>query len=156
LLDYAYGRALNYSEQMDVGSSVLAPIAAAVVTGANAVAWNLLGRFFRFVPRGLVNRVVPAPGTGPDEHTRDSGHYRLETYTTTGSGARYRAVMAQQGDPGYKATAVLLAQCALALATDRDAISDLCGVLTPAASIGDVLLERLPAAGVTLQTEMLN
>jgi short subunit dehydrogenase-like uncharacterized protein len=156
LLDYAYGRRLAYSEQMDVGSSTLAPVVAAAVTGANAAAWNVAPRFFRFVPRGLVNRVVPAPGTGPDERTRDSGHYRLETYTTTSSGARYRAVMAQQGDPGYKATAVLLAQSALALATEREAISDLHGVLTPAASIGDVLLQRLPAAGVTLQTEPLD
>ena len=52
--------------------------------------------------------------------------------------------MAQRGDPGYKATAVLLGESGLALATDRDALSDLRGVLTPAAAMGDALLARLP------------
>ena len=60
--------------------------------------------------------------------------------------------MAQQGDPGYKATAVLLGECGLALALDRDKLSDLRGVLTPAAAMGDALLDRFPAAGVTLET----
>ena len=63
--------------------------------------------------------------------------------------------MAQQGDPGYKATAVLLGESGLALALDRDKLSDLRGVLTPAAAMGDALLTRLPAAGVTLETERL-
>ena len=69
--------------------------------------------------------------------------------------ARYRATMSQQGDPGYKATSVLLGECGLALALDRDQLSDLRGVLTPATALGDALLTRLPDAGVTLRTERL-
>jgi short subunit dehydrogenase-like uncharacterized protein len=87
---------------------------------------------------------------------RDRGYYRLETYTTTTSGARYVARMEQRGDPGYKATSVLLGECGLALALDRDKLSDLRGVLTPAAAMGGVLLTRLPAAGVSLGTERLD
>jgi short subunit dehydrogenase-like uncharacterized protein len=87
---------------------------------------------------------------------RDSGHYTIETYTTTTTGARYRTTFAQQGDPGYKATAVLLGESGLALALDRDRLSDLHGVLTPAAAMGDVLLERLPNAAVTLDTVRLS
>ena len=64
--------------------------------------------------------------------------------------------MAQKGDPGYKATAVLLGESGLALALDRDRLSDLRGVLTPASAMGDVLLTRLPAAEVTLETVRLN
>ena len=63
--------------------------------------------------------------------------------------------MSQQGDPGYQATSVLLGESGLALALDRDKLSDLRGVLTPAAAMGDVLLTRLPAAGVTLTVERL-
>ena len=98
---------------------------------------------------------MPKPGTGPSERTRERGHYCIETYTTTTSGARYVATIAQQGDPGYKATAVLLGECGLALATDRDALSELRGVLTPVAAMGDALMTRLPAAGVTLETAAL-
>ncbi|WP_396934361.1 saccharopine dehydrogenase family protein [Mycolicibacterium sp.] len=155
LLDYAYGRRFEYAEQMSLGRSVVAPVAAALVTGSNAVTLGLGGRYFDRLPSALVERLAPKPGTGPSEQTREKGHYRVETYTTTSSGARYVATMAQQGDPGYKATAVLLGECGLALAQDRDKLSELRGVLTPAAAMGEALLARLPAAGVTLETDAL-
>jgi short subunit dehydrogenase-like uncharacterized protein len=156
LLDWAYGRRFRYAENMSLGSSIVAPVAAAMGTAGNAAVLALGSRYLNKLPRGLVERIVPKPGTGPNERTRDKGHYRVETYTTTSQGARYRATMAQQGDPGYKATSVLLGECALALAFDRDRLSDLFGVLTPAACMGDALLTRLPAAGVVLETERLN
>jgi short subunit dehydrogenase-like uncharacterized protein len=155
LLDWAYGRTFRYAENMSLGSSVVAPVAAAVGTGANAAILGLGSRYFNKLPRRVLERIAPKPGTGPSERARENGHYRVETYTTTTSGARYRATMAQRGDFGYKATSVLLGECGLALAFDRDRLSDLRGVLTPAASMGDVLLTRLPAAGVTLETERL-
>jgi short subunit dehydrogenase-like uncharacterized protein len=156
LLGWAYGPRFRYAENMSVGSSVMAPVAAAVGTAANAAVLGLGSRYFNKLPRGVLERIAPKPGTGPSERARENGHYRVETYTTTTSGARYRATMAQRGDPGYKATSVLLGECGLALALDRDRLSELRGVLTPAASMGDVLLARLPAAGVTLNTFRLN
>jgi short subunit dehydrogenase-like uncharacterized protein len=39
--------------------------------------------------------------------------------------------------------------------SDRDQLSDLRGVLTPAAAMGDALLARFPKAGVTLDTTRL-
>ncbi|QNJ91589.1 saccharopine dehydrogenase NADP-binding domain-containing protein [Mycolicibacterium fluoranthenivorans] len=156
LLDWAYGRTFRYAEHMSTGSSVLAPVVAAVDTAVNAAAFGLGMKYLNKVPSALLERIVPKPGTGPSERTRENGHYRIETYTTTSTGARYRAVIAQQGDPGYKATAVLLGESGLALALDRDRLSDLRGVLTPAAAMGDALLTRLPAAGVTLETTRLD
>ncbi len=155
LMGWPYGRRFRYTEVMSVGSSRLAPVAAAVATGGSAAAFGLGTRFFRFLPQRLVERIVPKPGTGPSEAKRESGHYTVETYTTTTSGARYCATMAQRGDPGYKATSVLLGESALALALDRDALSDLRGVLTPAAAMGDALLARFPKAGVSLDTARL-
>jgi len=113
-------------------------------------------RHFDKLPRRLVERIAPKPGTGPSESVRERGHYTIETYTTTRAGARYRATISQKGDPGYKATSVLLGQSGLALAFDRDRLSDLRGVLTPAAAMGDALMARFPAAGVSLETVRLN
>lgn len=155
LLNWAYGRSFRYAETMSTGSSVAAPVAAALGTAANVAVLGLGSRYFNKLPRSVLDRVVPKPGTGPSESARENGHYTVETYTTTTSGARYRALMAQRGDPGYKATSVLLGECGLALALDRDALSDLHGVLTPAASLGDALMARFPAAGVTLETVRL-
>jgi short subunit dehydrogenase-like uncharacterized protein len=156
LLDWAYGRRFRYSENMSVGSSPVAPVASALFGGFSNATFELGSRFFRLLPRRLLERVVPKVGTGPSQAVQERGHYRIETYTTTTSGARYVAKMEQQGDPGYKATSVLLGECGLALALDRDKLSELRGVLTPAAAMGDALLARFPAAGVSLRTERLN
>ena len=156
LMDYAYGRRFRYAEFMSVGPSPLAPVISAVATVATNGGALLGSRFFRFVPRKLVERVLPKPGTGPSEEVRENGYYRVETYTTTSTGARYVATMSQSGDPGYKATSVMLGECGLALALDRDRLPDRHGVLTPAAAIGDALLSRFPAAGISIETARLN
>jgi short subunit dehydrogenase-like uncharacterized protein len=155
LLDYAYGRRFEYAEQMSMGRSFVAPVAAAMATAGNAATMALGSRFFNRLPDKVVERIAPAPGTGPSERAREQGHYTVETYTTTTTGARYRATMSQKGDPGYKATSVLLGESGLALALDRDRLSDLRGVLTPAAAMGDALLARFPGAGVSSQTSRL-
>ncbi|MGF2945871.1 saccharopine dehydrogenase family protein [Mycobacterium sp. Lab-001] len=156
LMDWEYGHRFRYSESMSVGSSpVVSPLASAVVTGMAGATFGLGSRYFRLLPRRLVERVAPKPGTGPSAAARERGYYRIETYTTTSAGARYVARMEQRGDPGYKATSVLLGECGLALAMDRDKLSELRGVLTPAAAMGEALLARLPAAGVSLQTDRL-
>ena len=139
-----------------MGSSALAPVASAIAAGVGAVATGLGSRYLDKVPERFVDRIVPKPGTGPSERTRERGHYTTETYTTTTNGARYRVTMSQQGDPGYKATSVLLGESGLALALNRDGLSDLLGVLTPAAAMGNVLLARLPAAGVSLGIDRLD
>jgi short subunit dehydrogenase-like uncharacterized protein len=156
LLDYAYGRRLQYGEQMSMGRSFVAPVAAAMAAGGNAAVMGLGTRFFDRLPEGLVERIAPKPGTGPSARAREQGHYTVETYTTTTTGKRYRATMSQKGDPGYKATSVLLGESGLALALDRDRLSDLRGVLTPAAAMGDALMARFAAAGVSLETSQLN
>ena len=156
LLDYAYGRRFRYAEYIGVGPSVMAPVVSAATTAVTNAATALGTRFFRFLPRKLVERVAPKPGTGPSEEARERGYYRVETYTTTSTGARYVATMSQSGDPGYKATAVMLGECALALALDRDKLPDLHGVLTPAAAMGDALLARFPGAGISLESARLN
>jgi short subunit dehydrogenase-like uncharacterized protein len=156
MLDYAYGRRFEYAEQMSLGRSIAAPVAAAMATGGNVATVELASRFLNRVPRGVLERILPKPGTGPSEQAREKGHYTVETYTNTSTGARYLARMSQRGDPGYKATSVLLGESGLALALDRHKLSDLHGVLTPAAAMGDALLARFPAAGVSLDVSRLD
>lgn len=155
LLDYAYGRRFRYAEYMGTGRSITAPAISALTTAVTAGSAALGYRLFRFLPRALVDRLVPKPGTGPSEEVRENGYYRVETYTTTTTGARYVATMSQTGDPGYKATAAMLGECGLALALDRDELPELYGVLTPAAAMGDALLVRFPRAGISLETARL-
>src|SRR5262249_45116428 len=103
----------------------------------------------------LVERIMPKPGAGPSKAIRERGHYTVETYTTTTTGARFMATFGQNCD-AYSGTSVMLGESALALALDRDRLSELRGVLTPAAAMGDVLLTRLPTGGVTMGTTRLS
>jgi short subunit dehydrogenase-like uncharacterized protein len=62
-----------------------------------------------------------------------------------------QVTVSSTGDPGYAATARMLGESALALVLDRDRLPDRAGVLTPATAMGEVLVERLRVAGMTLQ-----
>ena len=150
LLDWAYGRDLRYGEVMGCGKGVGGLAVSAGVTGGMVA---FLGAMALKPTRMLLDRVLPAPGTGPDEEARRRGWFRSEFAATTESGKRYRAVVAGPGDPGYAATAVMLGESALALALDTDRLPDRAGSLTPATGIGIVLAERLRAAGHTYTVE---
>lgn len=152
LRDWAYGRRFRYREVMSVGSSRLSPLyAAAVAAGSGALVAGM-----SFTPtRFLLDKVLPAPGEGPSEKTRESGHFTVDLYATTESGARYRGRFVAQGDPGYKATAVMLAESALSLALGGADLHAGGGVLTPAVAFGDVLTGRLRHAGFEIEARKL-
>ncbi len=56
--------------------------------------------------------------------------------------------MTGQGDPGYSGAAKMLVESALCLSRDRASEPE-GGVLTPASAMGDALVSRLRAAGIS-------
>jgi short subunit dehydrogenase-like uncharacterized protein len=148
LQDWSYGRGLRYAEVMGVGRG---PVGAASAVGLTAgLAGALAAMTFR-PTRTLLDRVLPAPGTGPSEEARQKGWFKMVVDATTEDGRKYRATAAGPGDPGYAATAVMLGESALALALDGERLPDRAGSLTPATAFGDVLVDRLRAAGHTYE-----
>jgi short subunit dehydrogenase-like uncharacterized protein len=146
LQDWAYGREFRYREVTGFGSGPAAPARAA----AMSVALGGLAAGLSVGPaRAMLDRVLPKPGEGPSPKTQRTGRFRFEVHTTTSTGARYVATVSARGDPGYSATAVMLGESALSLAVDRDRLPRRFGVLTPATAFGDLLVDRLRAAGHT-------
>jgi short subunit dehydrogenase-like uncharacterized protein len=154
LLNWAYGRQLRYTETLSMGSSFAAPMFATLGNVGLVSASRFGGGYLGLLPPGLLERIMPPSDIGYDKGSR--GYYKVETYTTTTRGVRYVATMTQRGDPGYAATAAMLGESAIILACQRDRLSDRRGVLTPVAAMGDALLARLPAAGVTINTARLS
>ncbi|WP_257226563.1 saccharopine dehydrogenase family protein [Rhodococcus opacus] len=152
LQDWAYGRTFKYREVMSVGDSRLSRLYAA---GVAAILGGLVLGLSVPPTRYVLDRLLPAPGEGPSEKTQRNGYFAMDIYTTTTTGARYAARVAAQGDPGYRATAVLLGESALSLVLDRDRLPDAAGVLTPATALGDVLVDRLRGAGMEISARKI-
>ncbi len=151
LLDWAYGPDFHYSEVTGFGTSALAPVKAAALTGSLGALMAGMG----FGPsRSVLDRLLPAPGEGPGEDARRKGRFRMEIFAETTSGKRIRTIVAAQGDPGYAATSVMLGESALCLALDT--LPDRAGVLTPAVAMGDALADRLRAADFTIESVTVN
>jgi short subunit dehydrogenase-like uncharacterized protein len=148
LQDWAYGRGMRYGEVMGCGRGIAGAATSTAVTAGLA---GFAAAMSLPSGRALLDRVLPDPGTGPDEATRAGGWFRSVVDATTESGRGYRVTVAGQGDPGYAATAVMLGETALGLALDGDRLPGRAGSLTPAAALGPVLVERLRAAGHTYE-----
>ena len=149
LQDWAYGRSLRYGEVMGTGAGSPVPRPPSRVTGglAAAAGRDELRAHPRAAGPGAARAGHRAGRGGP---ARRAGSASVVDATTE-TGRRYRATAAGQGDPGYAATAVMLGESALALALDGDRLPDRAGSLTPATAMGDVLVERLRAAGHTYE-----
>ncbi|WP_354697699.1 Putative trans-acting enoyl reductase [Paraconexibacter sp. AEG42_29] len=152
LSGYAYGSRLRYRELMLAGGLPLGPVKAAAIAGGIGA---LMAGLAIPPTRKVLDHLLPDPGEGPSEKNRERGFFAVDVHGTTSSGARLVCRIRAQGDPGYKATAVMLGESALALALDGDALPKTAGVLTPATAMGHVLVDRLRAAGQTYEVEQV-
>ena len=129
---------------MATGSGPLGAVKAAGISGGIA---GLVAGLSVGPTRKLLDRVLPDPGEGPSEQAREKGFFKIDVHSTTSSGKHLVCHIDAPGDPGYKATGVMLGEAVLALALDGDALPDAAGVLTPSTGIGIRLAERLRDAG---------
>jgi len=148
LRGHAYGRELRYRELVGTGGLPFGPVLAAGVAGGTTA---LMAGMAIPPTRKLLDKLLPSPGEGPSEKAREKGFFDIEVHADTTSGAHLVCRIHADGDPGYKATAVMLGESALALALDGTALPHASGVLTPATAMGDALVTRLRAAGHTYE-----
>lgn len=138
-----YGRDFAYSHLVGV-QSLPRLVAGAVGMGA-LVAGAQVGPLRRWLERRR-----PA-GAGPDASAR-AGHWfrvRFEASVKQVGGQQTQLVTeVAGGDPGYEETACMLAESALSLVSGNGMLPATAGVLSPAVAMGDVLLNRLQAAGL--------
>ena len=146
LQDWAYGRSFRYGEYMGFKPN---PLGLAAAVGHDRRPRCARRRSGVRPTRAVLDRVLPDPGEGPSEKVQRNGYFTLEIHARTSTGARYIASVTGKKDPGYAGTAVMLGESALALALDDDALPPAAGVLTPAAGIGQPLIDRLRRHGFT-------
>jgi short subunit dehydrogenase-like uncharacterized protein len=143
-----YGASFRYEEAL----AVPGPVAAGAVTASLALATLALRTR---AGRGLLRRLVPAPGQGPSEEAMARGFFRARLVGEADDGRLAVGEVSYDGDAGNRSTVLMLSESALALALDADRLpgQPAGGVLTPSAALGAVLLERLRRAGMRLTVE---
>ncbi|MDQ3627814.1 MAG: saccharopine dehydrogenase NADP-binding domain-containing protein [Actinomycetota bacterium] len=135
----AYGPDFGYGHYAVVGSL---PMLAATGIGAGAVL--ALARLT--ASRRLLLGLKKA-GEGPSEQERAGAWFQARFVARAGDVCLVTEVSG--GDPGYDETAVMLGQSALCLV--RDDLPVTAGQVTSAHAMGQPLIERLQAAGLTFR-----
>jgi len=88
------------------------------------------------------------PGDGPTVEKRAKSWFKLLLIAKGGD--KDITTQVSGGDPGYTETAKMLSESALCLAFDE--LPDVSGQTTTAVAMGDALIRRLQAAGITFET----
>jgi len=148
LFDFAYGRDFRYDEAIDMGRG---PLGLARATGLSAGMAGFMIAVGIGPTRKLLERKLPSPGEGPSREERENGYFRIEIHAKSTDGERLRARVEADNDPGYGATAKMLAESALCLA--QDDLPARGGILTTAAAMGMKLVERLRGAGMRFEVQ---
>ena len=138
-----YGEGFRYDESQLCGNRTKALLSAG---GLGVV---MAGTFFS-PTRAILKKMLPDPGEGPDEATRNNGFFEFWAHGTDGT-HHLKVKVSGQRDPGYGATSRMLAQAGLCLS--RDALNVGGGIWTPASAMGDELLRRLPDVDVRFSVE---
>jgi short subunit dehydrogenase-like uncharacterized protein len=88
------------------------------------------------------------PGDGPTPEQREKAWFKVRFIGSPGDGGGPRVITeVAGGDPGYGETSKMLAETALSLA--RDDLPETAGQVTPAVALGQALIDRLSAAGIS-------
>ena len=142
----AYGQDFRYDEAVLTGRGLRGRANATAM--ASALGAFMAAALIGPVRTALQRFVLPAPGEGPSPDAQRKGCFDLRFHGRTRDGRIVRAKVTGDRDPGYGSTAKMLGQAAACLA--RDVPGRPGGFWTPAALLGDALLERLRAhAGLT-------
>lgn len=130
------------------------PLGRIRATAATAGLGLLLASVKLPLTRRLVQPFLPKPGAGPSERRMDDGWFTCDLVGIADDGRLARGLIRYDGDPGNRATTVMVCESALALALDADQLPGGAargGVLTPVTGLGDTLAERLRRAGVAIE-----
>lgn len=145
-----YGKDFAYQEYQKISSPL-----AGIKANALLLTLGLMQATLRTAAgRRVLRWFAPRPGEGPSEKTMDNGFFKCQLVAIADDGRKVRAIIADQGDPGNRATVKFLCESALALTLDFDALPggrQRGGILTPATGLGDVLAGRLRNAGMKIE-----
>jgi short subunit dehydrogenase-like uncharacterized protein len=149
LMGLPWGEDFRYSEVMGTGKGAKGMSRALTVAGGLVAFMASIAIPFT---RPFVEKKLPSPGEGPSAEARAKGRFKT-LLMALGEGKALSGIVADNRDPGYGSTAVMLSEAALCLALEGAELGTSGGILTPASAMGERLIERLRKAGLTLEIQ---
>jgi short subunit dehydrogenase-like uncharacterized protein len=135
LLGHQYGEDFRYDEMLLTGDGEQGKAAAEYVAKDDSIGKSDL-----------------QPGDGPTQEERENGNYDAIFAGQNSEGELMISSVQGDRDPGYGSTSKMLAEAAICLLENPTLASG--GLWTPAAAMGQALIDRLHAhAGLTFQIE---
>jgi len=135
LMGHPYGEDFSYDEMLLTGDGDKGKAAAEFVAADDSLAKSPL-----------------KPGEGPSKEERENGSYEALFVAQTESGDLLMTSVSGDRDPGYGSTSKMLAESAMCLLHNPDLAGG--GIWTPAAAMGQALIDRLEAnAGLCFKVE---
>ena len=135
LLEHAYGEDFAYDEMFVTGPGEQGETMAKAIAADKSMATD-----------------PTQPGEGPTKEQRENGFYDLLFLGQTADGQTVSASVKGDMDPGYGSTSKMISEAAVCLLENRGTSAG--GILTPAAAMGSLLIDRLQQnAGVTFALE---
>ena len=135
LLGHRYGEDFRYDEMLLTGDGEQGKAAAEFVAKDDSIGQSDL-----------------QPGDGPTKEERENGNYDAIFAGISCDGELMISSVQGDRDPGYGSTSKMLVEAAICLLKNPELASG--GLWTPAAALGEALVERLEAhAGLTFQIE---
>jgi len=94
---------------------------------------------------------LPQPGDGPSDTDMEAGYLLVSGYGFGSRGTKVASKLYIPKDPGYRFTAIMIAESALCMAIESSKLSNEGGIFTPAAALGSTLRTRLLHVGLEHQ-----
>ncbi|MEZ4298845.1 MAG: saccharopine dehydrogenase NADP-binding domain-containing protein [Polyangiaceae bacterium] len=155
LFGHRYGKGFRYTESLLRRGRVAGGIQAGLMSAGMGAAIALLSA--SPAVRRFAGSKLPSSGQGPSRAEREAGFFKLRLYGVLEGDARpsLLARVDGKGDPGYAATARMLGESALCLASDEPQPGFEGGVLTPATALGMRLVDRLSQQDISFEVTSL-
>ena len=107
---------------------------------------NFLAKF-KFIKKWLTS--LKPSGSGPNKELRSS-HWFKAIFIGKGENTRVKTIISG-GDPGYGETSKFISEIALCIINDFSKLKHKKGILTPIECTGELLIQRLKKAGITIE-----
>ena len=151
IANFSYGKNFKYNEMSSYNQGLSGFLKALMMLCALGLLQTTIKskKLFRI----LRNMALPKPGEGPSKNKMRNGFFKMKLIGYIKNRTSISVTVAGDSDPGYSATATMLAESAISILLNEDKIPDSYGVLTPASGLGLTLIDRLKEKSISFKVD---